>query len=268
MKELKFRPLKAEEIDVRLGQVNNGSASFLLYKDARADMIILDETVGALNWQRKHLRDNKNCIVEIWDSEKSQWISKEDTGTESNTEAEKGLASDSFKRACFNWGIGRELYTAPNIKIKCETEGTKKPYTLKNKFEFWGLSVGEIEYRNGEIIYLALYQDQQMKFKWGVKTGTTPKKETPAEPKKEAKPKKEEKAVEPTGEELISEGKLKAIRSLKIAPVQAISILKEFGYSYSSEIKERDFMKIYNKFVEVEDQEEKIKRLGLESQIE
>jgi hypothetical protein len=57
-------------------------------------------------------------VVSIWDDAKKQWISKEDTGTESNTEKEKGLASDSFKRACFNWGIGRELYSAPFIWIK------------------------------------------------------------------------------------------------------------------------------------------------------
>lgn len=70
-----------------------------------------------MNWQREHKRDNANCIVSIWDDKKKQWISKEDTGTESYTEKEKGLASDSFKRACFNWGIGRELYTAPFIWI-------------------------------------------------------------------------------------------------------------------------------------------------------
>ena len=73
-----------------------------------------------MNWQRIHTRDNANCIVSIWDEKKQQWISKEDTGTESNTEKEKGLASDSFKRACFNWGIGRELYTSPFIWIPAE----------------------------------------------------------------------------------------------------------------------------------------------------
>lgn len=67
-------------------------------------MNILDEEVGQENWQRSHSRDNANCTVSIWDDSKKQWISKEDTGTESNTEKEKGLASDSFKRACFNWG--------------------------------------------------------------------------------------------------------------------------------------------------------------------
>ncbi len=77
-------------------------------------MDILDETVGVYNWKREHTRDNANCIVSIYDQEKKEWISKEDTGTESNTEKEKGLASDSFKRACVNLGIGRELYTAPS----------------------------------------------------------------------------------------------------------------------------------------------------------
>ncbi len=113
-----FRYLKENEIDCRVQSINEKGFSILLYKDARCDMNILDETVGAMNWKREHTRDNANCIVSIWDKEKEQWISKEDTGTESFTEKEKGLASDSFKRACFNWGIGRELYTAPFIWIK------------------------------------------------------------------------------------------------------------------------------------------------------
>ena len=114
---MKFRNLKAEEIDVKPQTVKENGFSLLLYKDARCDMNILDETVGAMNWKREHSRDNANCIVSLWDNEKQQWISKEDTGTESFTEKEKGLASDSFKRACVNWGIGRELYTSPFIWI-------------------------------------------------------------------------------------------------------------------------------------------------------
>ena len=122
MSELKFRDLRADEIDVRIAQITEKGVSLLLYKDARCDMNILDETVGAFNWQRSHTRENANCVVSIWDDSKSVWVSKEDTGTESNTEKEKekGLASDSFKRACFNWGIGRELYTAPFIWIGAE----------------------------------------------------------------------------------------------------------------------------------------------------
>jgi len=112
-----FRTLRANEIDVRVARVTEKGVFLLLYKDARCDMNILDETVGSFNWKRTHSRDNANCTVSIWDEVKEQWISKEDTGTESNTEAAKGLASDSFKRACFNWGIGRELYTSPTIWV-------------------------------------------------------------------------------------------------------------------------------------------------------
>ena len=114
---MEFRLLRADEIDVRVSQIASNYCTLLLYKDARVDQNILDETVGCMNWQKRYVRDNANCIVGIWDEEKKQWVEKEDTGTESFTEAEKGLASDSFKRACFNWGIGRELYTAPSIFI-------------------------------------------------------------------------------------------------------------------------------------------------------
>lgn len=115
--KIEFRTLRAEEIECRIGTISAKGLTLLLYKDARVDQNILDETVGCLNWQRRHCRDNQNCIVSIWDDEKKQWIEKEDTGTESYTEKEKGLASDSFKRACVNVGIGRELYTAPFIWI-------------------------------------------------------------------------------------------------------------------------------------------------------
>lgn len=115
-----FRDLTADEVELRVGRSEKKEmkwVSLLLYKDARCDQNILDETVGPLNWSRRHTRENANCIVAIYDRDKGEWIEKEDTGTESNTEAQKGLASDSFKRACVNWGIGRELYTAPEIKI-------------------------------------------------------------------------------------------------------------------------------------------------------
>ncbi len=124
-----IRKLRAEEIDCRIGTIKENGLSLLLYKDARCDMNILDETFGQFGWQRHHSRDNANCTVSVYDEEKAEWIEKEDTGTESNTEAEKGLASDSFKRACFNWGIGRELYTAPFIWIgsdKCTIEKSER----------------------------------------------------------------------------------------------------------------------------------------------
>ena len=146
MTKLEFRDLTAAEIDCRVATVNENGLTLLLYKDARCDMNILDETVGAFNWQRTHSRDNANCTVSIWDEEKKQWISKEDTGTESNTEAEKGLASDSFKRACFNWGIGRELYTAPFIWIEAgnfnKKEKNEKP-ACYDKFEVKDITIEE-----------------------------------------------------------------------------------------------------------------------------
>lgn len=128
----KFRNLRADEIDVRINQIASNYCTMLLYKDARCDMNILDETVGALNWKREHTRDNANCIVSIYDENKEEWVSKEDTGTESFSEAEKGLASDSFKRACVNWGIGRELYSSPSI-----ITFPRKDMGVKDKPEFF-----------------------------------------------------------------------------------------------------------------------------------
>lgn len=141
-----FRTLRADEIDVRVGSVWDGGCSLLLYKDARCDMNVLDETVGAMNWRREHSRDNANCTVSIYDEEKKEWVSKEDTGTQSYTEKEKGLASDSFKRACVNWGIGRELYTAPSISIRCQTETENGKNYIKNKNQLYGIKVFSIEY--------------------------------------------------------------------------------------------------------------------------
>lgn len=157
--QLNFRTLKADEIDVRIATINSKGLTLLLYKDARVDQNILDEAVGAMNWMRHHSRDNANCIVSIWDDEKKQWIEKEDTGTESFTEKEKGLASDSFKRACFNWGIGRELYTAPFIWISAENADIKQGGNGKmqcyDKFR-----VEQILYDdNREIVALAIKND-------------------------------------------------------------------------------------------------------------
>lgn len=149
-----FRALRADEIDVRVAQISEKGAQLLLYKDARCDMNILDETVGPMDWQRIHARDNANCIVEIWDEDKKQWIAKEDTGTESNTEKEKGLASDSFKRACVNWGIGRELYTSPFIWIKPECFELREKNGRKMTYDRFG--VEKIITKDGVIRALAI----------------------------------------------------------------------------------------------------------------
>ena len=127
-----IRLLRHDEIECRVGTISEKGLSLLLYKDARADMRILDETFGCLNWQRSHqmIGSSLYCTVSVWDNDKQQWISKMDVGTESYTEKEKGQASDSFKRACVSLGIGRELYTAPFIwvsanKVNIQKKGEK-----------------------------------------------------------------------------------------------------------------------------------------------
>lgn len=169
-----FRTLRADEIDCRISQVKkDGSGlSLLLYKDARCDQNILDETVTPMKWKREHTRDNRNCVVSIWSEELKQWVSKEDTGTESNTEREKGLASDSFKRACFNWGIGRELYSAPFIWIK------RGDFTFKDGKCYDRFTVKGIGYTNGVITGLEIMNQalNRIVYKWGTITEEAPEK--------------------------------------------------------------------------------------------
>ena len=114
-----IRLLNADEIECRIAVINEKGLSLLLYKDARVDQRILDETFGMFGWKRSHqsIDGNLYCTVEIRDRETGEWIAKQDVGTTGYAEKEKSQASDSFKRACFNWGIGRELYSAPFIWI-------------------------------------------------------------------------------------------------------------------------------------------------------
>ena len=171
-----IRLLKANEIDVRVQMVNQNYISVLLYKDARVDMKILDETFGPMNWQRHHdvINNNLFCTVSIYDDDKKQWISKQDVGIPSYTQAEKGEASDSFKRACINIGIGRELYSAPGIFIKPlqgEVTQNKNKYQTKTRF-----FVKEIEYDNKrEIAYLVIVDGKgNQRYSWGRKTQAQP----------------------------------------------------------------------------------------------
>ena len=172
MERLNFRAVTAQEVDVRIQSIDYYSVKLLLYKDARVDQNILDETVGELNWQKAYSRDNQNCTVSIWDTEKKQWISKEDTGTESYTEKEKGQASDSFKRACFNWGIGRELYTSPFIWVSADKMNIDNGKTY-DKF-----AVSKIEYRGNKISQLEIINTSKnniVVFSWEM----PPTRETP-----------------------------------------------------------------------------------------
>ena len=154
---MEIRLLRADEIECRIGTINEKGLSLLLYKDARADMKILDETFGVFGWKRTHqsIDGNLYCTVEIWDSEKQSWIAKQDVGTVGYTEKEKGQASDSFKRACVSVGIGRELYSAPFIWVsaqKCKIQRRNDKLICYDKF-----SVSEISYsKDREITALSI----------------------------------------------------------------------------------------------------------------
>lgn len=175
---MNFRPLQAGDIEVRVGGVYKSGVTFLLYKNARVDMAILDETVGEFNWQRDHkeVKGNLYCGIGIYDEKKSEWIWKWDCGVESYTEKEKGEASDSFKRAGFNWGIGRELYTAPFIYLPCATDpkGNGQGYVLHDPNEIKGIYVSTIETEeiNGKRVISKLvlsqkaYGKENNIFKW------------------------------------------------------------------------------------------------------
>jgi len=171
----KFRDLRADEIECRVQSVKENGLVLLLYKDARVDMNILDETVGSARWQREHYecKGNLFCRVGICVETKKgeaifpEWVWKSDCGTESNTEAQKGEASDSFKRACFNWGIGRELYTSPFIWIpadKCNIkDGRNGSKQCNDKFK-----VEKIQIENKTITGLAIYNEtkKERAFVW------------------------------------------------------------------------------------------------------
>ena len=137
--DINIRLLRADEIECRVATVNEKGASLLLFKDARVDLKILDETFGPLGWQRSHqsIDGNLYCTISLWDSEKQQWISKQDVGTKSYSEKEKGQASDRFKRAAFCVGVGRELYTAPFIWIpaaKAKVQKKEDKYVVNEHF--------------------------------------------------------------------------------------------------------------------------------------
>lgn len=167
------RPLDISDIDFRVQSINNGGyATILAYKDARVDMARLDDSVGSLNWQRKHevIGGNLYCHVGIYNIEIKEWVWKTDVGTESMTEATKGQSSDSFKRACFNWGIGRELYSYPVISVKLnenefdnKSGRPKQTYNLKIRDWRW-----YSEFTDGKISFLAAKDEKgKLRFKWG-----------------------------------------------------------------------------------------------------
>lgn len=180
MKEI--RNLRADEIECRVGTINEKGLSLLLYKDARVDQNLLDECCGTLGWQRKHekIGDALYCTVSVKDTD-GTWVSKQDVGTESYSDAVKGAASYSFKRACFNFGIGRELYTAPFIWISADKADIRKDGTRYITKEYF--SVGHIAYgENKTITELEIVNKRrEVVYSYGLdhrKTDKRPKEET------------------------------------------------------------------------------------------
>lgn len=172
-----FRALKADEIECRVATVKQpngsgagGGCSLLLYKDARVDMRLLDERYGAMGWQRHHrsIDGRLYCTIAVRDSATGEWIEKEDVGTESYTEKEKGQASDSFKRAGFCWGIGRELYTAPFIWINL----TNKEWRIDQRGSYVpkiDLDVKDFEVKDGQITKLTICdRNGEVRFRWSL----------------------------------------------------------------------------------------------------
>lgn len=167
------RPLDISDIDFRVQSINNGGyATILAYKDARVDMARLDAAVGPLSWQRKHelISGNLYCHVGLFNDTINQWVWKSDVGTESMTEATKGQSSDSFKRACFNWGIGRELYDYPMISVKLNDnewskDGGRPKQTYNLKIRDW---VWYSEFTDDRLSFLAAKDENgKVRFKWG-----------------------------------------------------------------------------------------------------
>lgn len=160
-KESAMRNLKPDEIEVRVGTVGAKGVTMLLYKNARVDRAMLDEEYGAMNWSCRYEEHKGNlfCSIGVYDTDKKEWVWKEDCGTESQTEKQKGEASDAFKRAGFRWGIGIELYTSPFIFMPVATEPdpyNKGKYKMVNKYELNGIYVSEIKTVKGKIKDLSL----------------------------------------------------------------------------------------------------------------
>lgn len=173
---MNIRNLRADEIECRVQKVtSNKSCLLLLYKDARCDMKILDETFGILGWTRRHevINNNLFCTVSLWNDGIGMWVEKQDVGVESYTEKEKGEASDSFKRACFNIGIGRELYTAPVIWINLKDNEIKN-IDGKDKVTI-SFYVSEIETSADKVIEKLIIKDSngQTRFTYGASANET-----------------------------------------------------------------------------------------------
>lgn len=251
MEQNKIRLLRSDEIECRIGTISEKGLSLLLYKDARADMKILDEAFGLMDWKRQHvlIGGNLYCVVSVWDGEKKQWIDKMDVGTESYTEKEKGQASDSFKRACVSVGIGRELYTAPFIwvpvsktDIRKRQEGNREKFYTYDKF-----SVRDISYNdNREITGLVIINQAGSVVYSLEERGGSAQKKTADKAKTAAAGKTKE-----AGNDFI-----KVInKELERTGVALDAVLERYGVSSLAEMSESTYKKAINSLKKTKSQE-------------
>lgn len=201
-----IRLLRADEIECRVATINEKGLSLLLFKDARVDQRILDETFTPFGWKRTHqcIEGNLYCTVEIWDERKQQWIAKQDVGTTSYSEKEKGQASDSFKRACFNWGLGRELYTAPSIWVPAgKTNIQKKENRFVTSDRFSVQSIGYSLQREISALVVINQNGQkvfELRQKPEAKSGQKPEQKREQESGQKAEQKTEQKQERKSGQ--------------------------------------------------------------------
>jgi len=239
---MKFRTLKADEIECRVSTVKENGVSLLLYKDARCDMNVLDETVGPENWTRHHevINGNLFCNVGIRvekgdDRDFGEWVFKQDVGTESYTEKEKGQASDSFKRACFNWGIGRELYTSPFIWINAKDVNLSEKngkHTTYDRF-----SVEEISYKDKKIVGLKIRNDKRNKIVYSFGAESSTNKQTEELKQKDNLDNLNNKIKQPKANTLQNE-----VKRLGMTDEQFLTKYKKSGYT---DFTEQEWLKLY-----------------------
>ena len=247
MKEI--RALRADEIEVRVGQVSEKGVSLLLYKDARYDKRILDETFGVNGWANAYseIKGNLFCSIMLYDDNSGMWIQKQDCGVESNTEKEKGEASDAFKRAGFNVGIGRELYTKIFIfineptRLKSTTQSGKKVYELVDQYAKWHVSKIQTNEETEKIEFLQIAdKNNKVVFTYGKE------KPQPIEKPKttETKP-VEMKKVEQEKPKLINVEQQKKLFELANNNNELVrNVITRYKYERTNQIKESDYEQI------------------------
>ena len=196
---MKFRELRTDEVECRVGTCSEKGVQLLLYKTARVDADILDEAVGSDGWQCEfyECKGTLFCKVGILVERKdgfAEWVWKDDAGAPSNMEAEKGEASDAFKRACFKWGIGRELYSTPFIwvpasKLERHSPGKNGKWQCYDRWD-----VKAIEYEGGRIAGLEIANGKGTAYSWRERAQKAPTSQ-PETPRAEETPKRDNSAL-------------------------------------------------------------------------